>query len=400
MFAFFAIARTGLDSLVLYPLRSLVVVACLVTVLLPYLVGLGLSHGVRQEAAESVRFGADLYVTGSQFGRDVPVPLAAADQIRRLEGVRAVVPRIVGQVVLGRDQIHAVLVGMPPDYFSAGIECVEGRLPGRGNLNELVVGTELAKRLHLHVGDILPPFYSNREGERLTQVVGIFRSDVSLWQAHMVFTTFDVAAIVFDQKGLASDLLVFCQTGAQEEVRRTILRSIRLTPAEADAQVVPRVTSREDLETLLPRGLLHREGLFNLLFVLVFAVAILVILVTSGVGLSARRREVGILKATGWQTDEVLLRDAVESLSLSVIGFSLSVLLAWVWLRWANGYWIAGVFLPGVGVSPSFSVPFRLTPVPSLLAFLLSFAVVMSGTLFSSWRAATMAPFLVIRSVR
>ena len=45
-----------------------------------------------------------------------------------------------------------------------------------------------------------------------------------------------------------------------------------------------------------------------------------------------------------------------------------------------------------MGAAPDFPVPFRLTPVPALLAFVLSLAVVLSGTLYSSWRAATASP--------
>ena len=54
----------------------------------------------------------------------------------------------------------------------------------------------------------------------------------------------------------------------------------------------PEVTSSEELLALLPRGVRHREGIFNLLFVLAFVVAILVLLVTSGLGLAERRREI------------------------------------------------------------------------------------------------------------
>src|SRR5262249_10235189 len=81
-------------------------------------------------------------------------------------------------------------------------------------------------------------------------------------------------------------------------------------------EVRPRVVAREDVAELLSGGVRQREGVFTLLFALALAVAILAILVTSGFGLSERRREVGILKATGWQTDQLLLRSLVESLVL------------------------------------------------------------------------------------
>ena len=121
-------------------------------------------------------------------------------------------------------------------------------------------------------------------------------------------------------------------------------------------------------------------------------VAIPAILVTSGVGSSGRRREIGILKATGWQTDELLCRGLVESFLLSLAGAALAVVLAFVWLRWLNGYWIAGLFLAGVDTHPGFQVPARLAPVPALLAFLVALVLVMTGTLYSTWRTATVSP--------
>ena len=95
------VARTGLTALRLHPRRAAVTTACVVAVLLPYLVGLGLARGLRDDAEAAVRYGADLYVSGEQFGRPVPLPRSAADDLRKLPGVAAVVPRIVGRVELG-----------------------------------------------------------------------------------------------------------------------------------------------------------------------------------------------------------------------------------------------------------------------------------------------------------
>jgi ABC-type lipoprotein release transport system permease subunit len=379
------IAQTGLTAVLLHPARSLATALAVVAVLLPYLVGLGISRGLQDDAAAAVRFGADLYVSGEQFGRPAPVPLAVADRLRTIPGVTAVTPRIVGHVELGKDRVAAVLVGVPLEDFPPGLECIEGRLRGDGR-SELVVGSDLARRLRLEVGSRLPPFYRNSKGEYVSEVVGLFRSEVSFWQARLVVTSFDNAAHVFDQPGAATDLLVSCRPGYEEEVRRAILRD----PAAGAVRL--RVVAREDLTPLLLQGPAQREGVFTALFVLAFAVAILVVLVTSGFGMAERRREVGILKAVGWQTDELLVRSLTESLVLSVAGASVAVLLAWVWLRGFNGYWIAGVFLAGVERAPGFRVPFRLTPVPVLLAFLVAFVVVLTGSLYSTWRAATAPP--------
>jgi ABC-type lipoprotein release transport system permease subunit len=389
---FVDIAWTGLVAVRLHPLRSAATLACLLVVLLPYSAGLALSQGLQAEAEAAIRGGADLYVTGSQFGRTVPVPLTAVASIRRLDGVTAVTPRIVGSIVLGRSGEQAVLVGLPPDQFPQAATCIDGRLSVDGNVHELVIGTELARRLRLDIGSVIPPFYRSDAGEKLSTVVGIFRTDVPLWQANLVLTTFDSAAAIFNQRGLATDLLVECRPGAEESVRSQIVQQIALGPPGDENRVRSRVTARADLEALLPAGLLHREGVFNLIWLLALVVAILVVAVTSGFGLSHRRREIGILKATGWQTDEILLRSAVESVTLALLAAALALVLAWLWLAWLNGYGIAAVFFAGAGIVPSFAIPYRFAPVAALVPTGLALTVTLTGTLYSSWRAATVSP--------
>jgi ABC-type lipoprotein release transport system permease subunit len=384
------IARAGLACVFLQPVRSVVTVAGLVAVLLPYLACLGLARGIEDEAEASLRAGADLYLTARQFGRPVPIPLTVVPIIEAVPGVASVVPRIVGGIVLGKANESAVVVGLPRERFPAAVRCVEGVLSEGRAVNELVVGTELARRLSLKVGSMLPPFYRNADGERLSKVVGLFTSDVGIWQSHVIFTSLDTAAHLFDQRGTVTDLLVTCKPGYQDQVASAVA-GLNLSPLQAH------VTVREEVASLVRAGVGHRAGIVQLHFLLALVVSILVILATSGFGLAERRREIGILKATGWQTDQILLRAAVENVVLALAGVALSVVLAFVWLRGCNGYGIAAIFLTGVDIAPSFRVPFRLTPTPVLLALLIGLTVVLSGTLYTSWRAATVPPSEALR---
>src|SRR5262249_2930711 len=216
-----------------------------------------------------------------------------------------------------------------------------GRLPRPGRSNELVIGTELARRLVLKIGSRIPPFYRSEQGERVSEVVGIFMTDAPLWQSRMILTSFETAAAIFDVSDLATDLLVYCRPGYADSIAATIRRGLQ------SGELRSEVTTRADLQALMQRDVLHREGVFNLHFVLAFAIGILVVLVTSGIGLTERRREIGILKATGWQTDELLLRGLTESFLLSLAGAALSLVLSAFWLKVCNGFGIAMLFLAG-----------------------------------------------------
>ena len=414
MSSFLSIARTGSAAILLSPLRSVVTVLAVVVVLVPYLVGTGLVEGLRQEARIAIGADAptgqdqlpDLYVAANQFGRRVPIPVSVAKTIGEFDGVIRVVPRIVGRITLGKNNVEAVLVGMPREELHRQgstvqqlTRLIDGELPGsrQDESPELVIGSGLAQQLDLQVDTVLPPIFRSGGGEKTPRITGIFQSDISPWQSRMILTTFESASDIFGQRGLATDLLVFCRRGQPEAIRSRILQSIPGSPESDAGKFQSSVTSRTDLESLLPAGLGHREGVFNLLFVVAFAVGILVILVTSGFGRSERRREIGILKATGWQTDEIMIRSLVESLLLGLASAAIAILLALAWLKWFNGFWIAGVFLAGVEIQPSFTVPCILAAQPVGLAVLVACLVVTTGSAYSTWRSAVTPPAEAMR---
>src|SRR5262249_40990865 len=131
--------------------------------------------------------------------------------------------RVVGEVVLGKERVHAVLVGMPPGSFPEWADCIDGDLPHDGGPHELVVGSTLARRLGLKVGAPLLPFYRNDRGARISRIVGVFRPDAPVWQANLILTTLKSATRIFAQEKLVTDLLVWCKPGGyQEAVTRAI----------------------------------------------------------------------------------------------------------------------------------------------------------------------------------
>lgn len=392
MRSFIAITQTGLVAVLSHPLRSIVCVSALVIVLVPYLMGMAIHKGLEAEAEISVASGADLYVMGQQFGRPAAVPLASAQTMRGVNGVTRVVPRIVGEVKIGKDQLRAVVVGLPASELPGWSATVLGDVPQPRRPFELVVGCALAKALRIQIGSIVPPFYRSEQGEHLSRVVGIFRRDAPLWQANLILTTFEAAQAIFDQTGYATDMLVWCRPGYQQPTAFAIEQELHAHQDPGAARTRFRVTAREDLAATMPRALLHREGLLHTHYILALVIAILAMAAMSGIASPERRREIGILKSLGWSTDAVLLRSIVESSVLCISGACLALIIAWIWLRVGNGFGIVGSVIAGAGASPEFVVPFRLTPGSVFLAFALAAIVVYSGSMYSTWRAAVVEP--------
>lgn len=388
---FVEIFRAGQTSVLIDPVRSVATFTVLLVMLVPFLVGIGISDGLRLEESAAINSGGDLYVSGSRFGQSSPLPASMAEELMTIDGVLGVVPRIIGLTKIGRDHVAAVIVGLPEAAFPDAVRCVSGRLPGNAAQHELVVGTALAKHLKVTIGSQLPPFYRNPEGERTSVIVGMFESRIPFWQSQMMLTTVESAQRIFAQPDSVTDFVVYCRQGYSESVRVEIQRTVRDSAAR-DTLTQLNVRSRESLSEQILSDRFQKLGIFTLQFVVAFVCGLLVILVTSGYGQTERRREIGILKATGWQTDEVLLKAFVECLLISVTAAATSIAIAFLWLRVLDGAGIVGFFISGVDVFPGFPVPFRLLPVPAMVAFVVALSITLSGSLYTSWQYAIVPP--------
>ena len=398
------LVESGLMSLSRHALRSVVVVACVTLTMVPYLVLTAIAAAVHHDARLSLEQGADLYVSANEFGEAASVPWSAADLLRGMDGVERVTPRVTGRATLGRDKLEVVVVGVPAAHLPASTRCVQGRLFSDGPTPELVLGSQLARRLKLKPGDYVPPFYTSRGGDRVARVAGVFESEASIWESNLLLTSLEHAADIFDEPGRATELLVWCRPGYEAAVRERILRSDAITShsvvEEAGGNRLARalrlrVVGKNELLAGTPSGLAVRDGVLSWMYLTAMVCALLVVTVTSGIGLSERRREIGILKALGWQTDALLLRSFAESLALSLLGASIAVAAAQLWLRVGNGVGIRNVWWPGA--DPGAEVPFRMFLTPTLLSAGAAVVVVLTGTLWSTWRSATASPSVAMR---
>jgi ABC-type lipoprotein release transport system permease subunit len=116
-------------------------------------------------------------------------------------------------------------------------------------------------------------------------------------------------------------------------------------------------------------------------------------------GLSAEeRREIGILKAIGWETADVLLMKFWEGAVVSLSAFFLGTLLAYLHVFFSSAVLFEGALKGWSVLYPSF----RLTPHVDLYLvatlFFLSVVPYTVATIVPSWQAATIDPDTVMRS--
>ena len=378
---------TAIGNIIRNKVRSVVLVLCLVAVLFPFIAAISISEGIRFQSLISVEEGADIYVTLDHYGSNAPIPLHYLPRFQRLEGVSKAFPRVVGRTYVA-DRL-ATIVGIPPEEISSSIRLAQGKvLREKG---EVVIGKALAKAVHLQTG---VRFTLSPNPSKIFRVAGVFDSNMTIWSSNLILMTFEDASELFQMRGMATDILIYTAPGhAQRLAREIMTASINRDSSEPPLRVQDKPLVRRYFQ----RGFDYKSGVFTALFTVAFALAIPALLVISGFGQTERKKEIGVLKATGWQTQEVMEMATLENLVISLTSAPLAILAAMVWLKWFNGAFIAQFFIAEIGLMAPFPVPSRFLPLPLLLAFLFSIVLTMIGSLYPTWKTATVPPAEAMR---
>jgi ABC-type lipoprotein release transport system permease subunit len=306
-----------------------------------------------------------------------------------MEGVVKVFPRVVGRSYFANQL--ATLVGIPAENIPKSIRLMQGEM--FREKGEVVVGKGLAKDFQLQIG---VRFTLSANSSKIFKVSGIFDSDTTIWSSNLILMSFEDASEFFKMKGKATDILIYTRPGYAPFLAKEIQEKMEISnPGQVEPPL--RVQDKTLVKRYFERGFNYKAGVFTALYTVAFALAIPALLIISGFGQTERRKEIGIIKATGWQTQEVMEMVALENLVISLTSAPISILLAMVWLKWFNGAFIAQFFIAEIGLMAPFPVPSRFLPLPCLFAFLFAIVLTMVGSLYSTWKTATVPPVEAMR---
>jgi len=380
---------TAIGNILRNWVRSIVLILCLIAVLFPFISAISISEGIKFQSLISVEEGADIYVTSDHYGSNAPISLQYLRRFQEMEGVTKVFPRIVGRTYFVNRL--ATIVGILPENIPKSIHLAQGEMfRERG---EVAIGKGLAKEFRLQLG---VRFSLSVNPSKLFRVAGIFDSDATIWSANLILMSFEDASEFFKMEGKATDILIYTRPGYAPFLGKEIQEKMGVSNPDQPEPPL-RVQDKPLVRRYFQRGFNYKAGVFTALYTVAFALAIPALLIISGFGQTERRKEIGIIKATGWQTQEVMEMVALENLIISLTSAPLAVLLAMVWLKWFNGAFIAQFFIAEIGLMAPFSVPSRFLPLPCFLAFLFAIILTMVGSLYSTWKTSAIPPVEAMR---
>ena len=332
------------------------------------------THSIRKEASLVLKDAPEMVVQKLIAGRQDLMPLDYIEKIKDIRGVGSIKGRLWGYYF--------------DPFFGANYTLM---VPDNGHLSPgtIAIGQGIAKDRKAHAGDMIA--FNSYNGETmLLQVQEIFSAESALVSADLVLISGDDFRGLFGlPKGMVTDLTL------------TVRNPRELgTIAQKIVQTLPdtRPITRDEILRTYDSIFNWRGGvLIVILFVAVISFFIFAWDRASGLG-AEEKKEIGILKAIGWETSDVILMKFWEGVVISFSSFLLGVLLAYAHVYFTSSILFEPVLKGWSVIYPDFRlVPFINAYQISTLFFLtvLPYTV---ATIVPSWRAATIDPDLVMRT--
>jgi hypothetical protein len=333
------------------------------------------THAIKTEASLVLKNAPEIVVQRFVAGRQALVPAAYAEKIGKIRGVSAVKGRLWGyyyDAVFGGAN-YTLLV---PEIFPYDDGTV-------------AVGSGVSRISQSVEGNILP--FKGHDGSMATfRIVEVLSSDSELISADLVLMSEHDFRTLF---------------GVTRQYVTDIILSVRnpkevVTVARKIADILPdtRPIIRDEILRTYDAVFGWRGGI--LLVILMGCLAAFVIFAWDrATGLSAEeKKEIGILKAIGWETSDVLMMKFWEGVVVSLFSFLAGILLAYVHVFFGS----SALFEPVLKGWSVLYPHFRLTPFVSapdvIILFFITVVPYTVITIIPSWRAATIDPDAVMRS--
>lgn len=362
------IADFTLSSLMRRKSKNIALMLVYVTIVFVLASVMFFAHALKREAALLLKGAPDIIVQKMVAGRQEMIPTSYLARMKEIRGVISGVPRLWGYYYY--PTVKANYTIMVPDSFGHKEGTV---LIGKGVSRTLSVGKgqELWFRasdgsaLKFTVASILPA-----ESE-------IIASDLILMSGEDFKKLFAIPG------GYATDLLLSVRNSRE-----------LATIAEKISGVLPdtRPIIRDEILRTYDAIFSWRQGIM----VVVLGGALLAFVILAwdkASGLSAEeRREIGILKAIGWETSDVIFVKFWEGTVISLVSFLVGILLAYLHVFFSSAVLFAPILKGWAVLYPEFRlVPF-IDGYQVTTLFFLTVIPYTVATIVPSWRAATIDP--------
>lgn len=336
--------------------------------------GVFFTHAIKKEAAIILKEAPEMIIQRSVAGRHSLIPLACLDRIRKIGAVSAARGRLWGYYYDPVTGANYTL--MVPETYKYS--------PG-----SIVIGEGISRTRLAYPGDDLE-FRVVDGSLMMLQIQDIFPAESELVSSDLLLISEDDFRRLFGiPKEYVTDLVV--RSRNPRELSTLALKVSELLPDT-------RIILREEILKTYNSIFNWRGGI--LIFLLAGALLALLICAwdkTSGLS-QEEKREIGILKAIGWETTDVILMKFWEGLVISLPAFGAGIIFAYCHVFFANSALFEPILKGWAILVPIYKlIPFIDFSQVAML-FFLTVAPFTVATILPFWAVATIDPDTVMRA--
>ncbi len=332
------------------------------------------THALQHEADVVLKEAPEIVVQRLSAGRHALIPESYARDIEKIQGVSEVRPTLWGYYFDTIFEANYTLM-VPEDFpYESG---------------NIAIGSGIAEISQSSVDNILP-FWTYRGDLLSFNISEIFPADSELVATDLILVSEEDFRMLFGTpEGFATDLHLKVRNANEVPVIAAKIR--KLLPDT-------RPIVRDEIARTYDAVFSWRSGIL----VAILAGSVLAFIIFAwdkASGLSAEeKKEIGILKAIGWETADVIQMKFWEGAVVSLTSFLVGLLLAYYHVFFTSSALFAPVLKGWAVLYPEFRLAPAIDPYQVATLFFLTVIPYTAATIVPAWRAATIDPDAVLRS--
>lgn len=363
-----------------------------------------ITTAIKHEYSEIIAQMPDILVQKNYGGKSYFIDESFIDEIYKFPSVKSAFPRLWGQYYFQKEKIYNEIFTKDKNitlydrffvqddkaYFTIfGVLAYQknflkelDRVDFSGkNANFMLLSDRAMEFFQIYKNAFkFVPFFA-KNGELIKLSPHILDHKNSLLNSDVIVTSEENARKILGIKdGLFSDICVEVANKKEIELTADKIRAIN-----SDLVVITKDEISKKYEFLYD----YKSGFF-LMFLMILVITFVVILYDKLSGTSSEeRREIGILRALGWDISHIIKLKIMENLTLSILAFFIAISLSIFYVFILQAPLLSDIFIGYKSIKPSFELPFVMDYKILSMIFLLSVPLYVAVSIIPCFKIAT-----------
>ncbi|MEA3354145.1 MAG: FtsX-like permease family protein [Campylobacterota bacterium] len=352
-----------------------------------------ISNSIEHDIKITVDNQPDLTVQQLRSGKLVDISNEWLDEFLEFEGIENGSLRVYGKYFYEPAEEYFTIVGV--DFFDEQTSKSLKKLVEGIDIQEftsgqnMIIGSGVKEFLdHYHYFD----YYNFRPPDRSIEKIYIydtFTKNSDMVSSDMIIMDIDIARKVLGiSEDRSTDIVLNVPNQEEIETLRNKIRAYRFDV---------RILSKDDFIQRYTKFFDYKSSIFLLLYIIVIFTFVLILYQRYSIISSVDRKEIGILRALGWNISSIIYLKLLENCIIFILSFVAGVNLAYIYVFIFDAPILNKIFLGFSNLSTSVS----FTPVIDfgtiIMIFVFYIIPVIASILIPVWRISIIEPHESIR---